>query len=144
MDKNSPTELPSEIGHVKELRVLQVTYNRLADLLTSMLKLNKLEEPYFGANELKEIPAKIGDVNKLRLLDISNYELVDLPTSIKKLCYLEKLYLRCNKLTALPTELGDLKNLTQMYVRGNTFTVDAVRYLLELEKKGRNVHRYCR
>ena len=123
---------------------MQVTYNRLAGLLTSMLKLNELEELYFGANELKEIPAKIGELKELRLLDSSNYELVHLPTSIKKLDYLEKLYLGYNKLTALPTELGDLKNLTEMYVRGNTFTVDAVRYLLELEKKGRNVHRYCR
>ena len=121
-----------------------MTYNRLAGLPTSVLKLNKLEELYLGANKIQEIPAEIGDLKELRLLDISNYELVHLPTSIKKLDYLEKLYLGYNKLTALPTELGDLKNLTEMYVRGNTFTVDAVRYLLELEKKGRNVHRYCR
>ena len=91
-----------------------------------MLKLNNLEEPYFGANNFIEIPAKIGNLKELRLLDISNYELVHLPTSMKKLDYLEKLYLGYNKLTALPTEIGDLKNLTEMYVRGNTFTVDAV------------------
>ena len=50
-----------------------------------MLKLNKLEELYFGANKLREILGEIGDLKKLRLLDISNYELVHLPTSIKKL-----------------------------------------------------------
>ena len=54
-----------------------------------MLKLNKLEELYFGANKLREILGEIGDLKKLRLLDISNYELVHLPTSIKKLGYLE-------------------------------------------------------
>ena len=109
-----------------------------------MLKLNKLEELYFGANKLREILAEIGNLKELRLLNISNYELVHLPTSMKKLDYLEKLYLGYYKLTALPTEIGDLRNLTEMYVRGNTFAVDAVRYLLELAKKGRNVHRYCR
>ena len=101
-----------------------------------MLKLNKLEELYLGANKLREIPAEIGNLKELRLLDISNNELVHLPTSMKKLDYLEKLYLGYNKLTALPTEIGDLTNLKEMYVRGNPFTVDAVRYVLKLEKKG--------
>ena len=41
---NRLTELPSEIGDLKELRRLDVRYNQLVSLPTSIQKLNQLEE----------------------------------------------------------------------------------------------------
>ena len=66
-----------------------------------------------------------------------NNQLVGLPTSIQKLNRLRRLYLDGNNLTELPAEIGDLKELTKLYVSGNPLTVDAIKFALKLEKRGK-------
>ena len=71
MDGNNLTELPAEIGDLKELMVLKVSNNQLVGLPTSIQKLNSLRELYMDGNNLTELPAEIGGLGKLRFLFVS-------------------------------------------------------------------------
>ena len=85
---NKLTELPSEIGDLKELRKLDVSNNQLVSLPTSIQKLNQLEELYLYDNRLTELPSEIVDLRKLRRLGVRGNPLssdeIHVPEMIKK------------------------------------------------------------
>ena len=70
MDGNNLTELPAEIGDLRELRELDVSYNQLIGLPTSIQRLTKLEGLDLDGNKLTELPAEIGDLIELRWLTV--------------------------------------------------------------------------
>ena len=133
---NKLTELPAEIGDLRELKTLWMSNNQLVGLPTSVQRLTKLERLVLDGNELTELPAEISDFRELRELSVSDNQLVGLPTSIQRLTKLEELYLNGNKLTELPAEIGDLRKLRKLIVSRNPVTVDAIRRALKLGKKG--------
>ena len=65
LDGNKLTELPTEIGDLRELRWLWVSNNQLVGLPTSIQRLTKLETLHLDGNKLTELPAEIGDLRKL-------------------------------------------------------------------------------
>ena len=137
---NKLTELPAEIGDLRELRGLWVRDNQLVGLPTSIQRLTKLERLDLNGNKLTELPAQIGDLRKLRELRVSNNRLVGLPTSIQRLTKLQLLELNVNKVTELPTEISDLRELELLCVRHNPLTVEAIRRALKLRRKGVRVN----
>ena len=70
LDRNELTELPAEIGDLKELWQLSVSNNHLVGLPTSIQKLNWLRELYVDRNKLTELPAEIGHLGQLRKLGV--------------------------------------------------------------------------
>ena len=66
MSGNKLTELPAEIGDLRELRRLWVNNNQLVGLPTSIQRLTKLEVLNLSGNKLTELPAEIGDLRELR------------------------------------------------------------------------------
>ena len=68
---NKLTELPSEIGDLKELRTLNVRKNQLVSLPTSIQKLQQLEDLDLSYNKLTELPSEIGDLKELRRLNVT-------------------------------------------------------------------------
>jgi len=68
LDGNNLSELPAEIGDLKELRLLSVSNNQLVCLPTSIQKLNRLQRLYLDGNNLSELPAEIGALGELRNL----------------------------------------------------------------------------
>lgn len=89
-------QLPTTIGTLTELRVLDISDNHLTELLEEIGWLRKLEEFNISNNQIKEIPAHIGWLRELRQLDVSN-----------------------NQLTTLPDEIGWLQKLERLDIRGN-------------------------
>ena len=71
LDGNNLTELPAEIGDLKELSWLSVRNNQLVDLPTSIHKLNRLEKLKLDGNNFTELPAEIGDLKELKELHVS-------------------------------------------------------------------------
>ena len=68
LEGNNLTELPAEIGDLKELWELRVSNNQLVCLPTSIQKLNRLVWLHLDGNNLTELPAEIGDLKELRKL----------------------------------------------------------------------------
>ena len=130
--------MPPEIGHLKELRFLNVGENQLVGLPTSIQNLIKLEKLYLHGNKITELLPEIGHLKELWLLNVQENNLFGLPTSMHKLKKLKMLYLANNRLTELPPRIGDLTELKVLSVVGNPLNVDAIISVLELNEEGKD------
>lgn len=113
------TELPQEIGELKELTWLSLSNNKLNKLPKEIGNLMKLERLYLSENNLFELPKEIGELVNLEELYISNNQISKLPKEIGNLTNLKKLYIDHNLLDSLPKEIGKLSNLKELSVSGN-------------------------
>jgi len=83
--------LPGEIGHLRHLRRLDLSSNKLA-----------------------ELPAEMGALQQLKDLDLSHNQLIALPAEIGQLIKLKNLELDHNHLATLPAEMGQLQQLRSL------------------------------
>ncbi|KAK1256586.1 putative disease resistance protein RGA3 [Acorus gramineus] len=94
--------LPSSIGALQNLNVLQLDGCNIKTLPESMMRLQKLEYlSLAGCGMLQELPKGLSNMRNLRNLDISD----------------------CDKLTHMPAEMGKLNSLEKL----STFIVDEER-----------------
>ena len=70
LKNNKLTELPAEIGDLRELRWLFLSKNQLVGLPTSIQRLTKLKKLDLDENKLTELPAEIGDLRALSQLSV--------------------------------------------------------------------------
>lgn len=112
-------ELPSEIGILKHIKVLDVSKNDLTSLIPEVTELKLIEKIDLSSNRFSVFPEEIIALNKLCDLDISSNHLHSLPSKIGKLKNLTKLDLSNNLLSSLPHEIGELESLTQLYISEN-------------------------
>ena len=89
------TSLPPEIGQLRQLKTLQLTF----------------------ATGLTNLPPEIGQLSQLQTLELTTTQLTRLPPEIGQLEKLERLNLSESlALTSLPLELGHLTNLQTFYL----------------------------
>ena len=81
------TELPSEIGDLPQLKILDVSHNK----------------------KLAELPREIGDLRHLETLDLSYSRPRRLPGEIGNLHNLDSLHLQYTELKVLPRQIGKLQ-----------------------------------
>ncbi|CAL1358635.1 unnamed protein product [Linum trigynum] len=72
------------IGHLKDLRVLNVAETKITKLVGDIGRLQNLQEINVVSTLLREIPASIGKLSSLKILDIGGLkiEVPELPTSL--------------------------------------------------------------
>jgi Leucine-rich repeat (LRR) protein len=71
LSSNSLTgALPSQLGQLKNLRVLNASRNLMTGVPAEIGKLSKLEELDLSNNQLTGLPNEIGNLSNLRLLDL--------------------------------------------------------------------------
>jgi len=120
---NMEGKLPSSLGQLKYLEVLELSFNKLDGSIPSELgKLNKLKVLAFNGNNLTgEIPSSIGSLSSLNQLHLSSNQLSGkIPQSVTNLEYLEILNVFDNNLSGeIPSELAYSKNLKQLLVAEN-------------------------
>ncbi len=116
------TELPEEIGQLKNLSQLYLSGNYLRELPKSLFQLRNLAMLYLNANHLAQVPEEIGQLKKLAILDLSQNQMSQLPRAIVQLKTLTILYLNNNCLSKLPTEMIHLKRLKVLDVDDNPLT----------------------
>ncbi len=108
--------LPTELGQLVHLRVLDLHFNGLSGPIPPALgDLERLEHLDLGFNQLRgDIPAELGQLARLRFLFLNYNSLTgSIPLDLGGLANLVTLNLAGNGLTGpLPAELGDLSNLT--------------------------------
>lgn len=104
---NKIRSLPTSIGDMKSLRLLDIHFNELRGLPYSIGKLTNLEILNLGSNfsDLKELPDTLSDLTNLKELDLSNNQIQALPDSFGRLVNLTKLNVDQNPLAIPPKEV---------------------------------------
>jgi len=126
------TELPSGIGGLTNLRVLELWSNPLAYISDEITLLSSLERlmldgyrqggmgPGWPFDEnaplATSLPEDIGNMTSLTHLSIANFPITHLPDSFGELGSLERLVLRNIPLESLPDSFANLYNLTALYI----------------------------
>ncbi|NVM57338.1 MAG: leucine-rich repeat domain-containing protein, partial [Desulfobacterales bacterium] len=116
---NNLMALPSEIGQLTNLRLLELGSNDLTALPPEIGQLANLQTLHLQFNRLTALPSEIGQLANLQSIVLAVNVLTALPREIGQLTNLEGLYFQRNKLTALPPEIGQLTNLQSLSLWGN-------------------------
>lgn len=83
--KSSPKQWSWICGNIaKNLKLLNVSHNRLKFLPEQLVKLHSLISLHVDNNELKMFPSGIGNLKNLRIVTASNNRISSLPGSVKK------------------------------------------------------------
>lgn len=116
------TELPNEVGRLRDLRELDVSHNALQALPSSMGNLHELQHLNLSRNKVAQLPDTISSMTSLRLLNANYNALSALPKSFGDLTALRVLRLGANALSALPPELGCLFDLRLVQLAYNSIS----------------------
>ncbi|NXG74417.1 PIDD1 protein, partial [Baryphthengus martii] len=116
---NSLSTLPSCIPHLPSLRMLLVSHNSLVALPENFGSLSKLT--FFSAmkNQLKDLPQSIGELAELQDLDLSENVLEFLPEEVGNLRNCRELDLSGNRLSSIPDSFANLKSLRRLHLHSN-------------------------
>lgn len=106
--------LPSEIGLLSELEVLDLHGEELSSLPESIGDLSSLRELRAGGNRLERLPYGLRRLHSLRSLVLTENQLTSLPEEIGDLAELEELRVGDNDLEALPEGLLALSSLREL------------------------------
>lgn len=119
---NQLISLPSSIGSLLYLRELWVNNNLLTSLPASMSNLTRLIRLQAGSNQLTQL-YDFTPHTVINILDISFNQLVLLPQTINNLSFLTILLLQNNQLTELPSSLYNIKSLQVLNLCNNPLNV---------------------
>lgn len=108
------TALPRELGYLKNLRVLNISYNAINELPDTIAFLSKLKALNCSHNKLVELPVSIGNLPKLVIIIANNNNLVSLPRELAHLTNLISLNISNNPLKYLPAEIASLGALRKL------------------------------
>ena len=122
------TELPREVGELRHLRKLVLSFdldarseNNLSFLPIEIGKLTNLIELDLSFNSLSHFPIEILKLLNLEILNLYGLGLLEIPKDIEKLIKLKKLDLSSNLLSKLPLEFEKLINLEELSLSMNEF-----------------------
>jgi len=123
LSEQNLTQLPKEIGQLKDLLRLTIWNNKLTTLPKEVWQLTNLHTLHLGANSLTTISPEIGQLKSLQSLTLrGNKSLITLPATIGQLQNLQELHLSDTNLKTLPKEMGNLKNLYRLSISINNLT----------------------
>ncbi|CEF71253.1 Leucine-rich repeat protein SHOC-2 [Strongyloides ratti] len=118
--KNKLSTLPSEIGHLTNLKILGLSENNLTSLPDTLSQLQKLETLDLRHNKFSEnIPAVIYKIPSLEKLWLRYNHIKNVSKDIKNLINVRMIDLRNNNISELPSEIGCLSSMTICLLSSN-------------------------
>lgn len=115
---NALSTLPSTVGALCKLAVLNLRANQLAALPTALADATSLVELHAGLNALRTLPEELSALQRLRVFDLGRNYLTAWPQALCGL-KLNALDLNSNELRDLPAELGLMTSLRSLRLEGN-------------------------
>lgn len=113
------TELPEEIGRLKQLKVLILYWNNLSALSEWLTQLTNLQYLDINRNNLGTLPEWLAQLTNLQHLAVGGNNLGTLPEWLTQLTNLQSLDVSWNNLETLPEWLGQLSNLQSLDISRN-------------------------
>ncbi len=99
LTRNRLTALPDKLSQLRDLEVLTAPQNQISVVDPAISQLTNLKELHLGHNKLTDLPTTIGDIGSLQCLFLENNDFVLLPGSIRNLAsHLQHLNLSNNPL----------------------------------------------
>jgi len=129
IENNPLNELPDSICDLRHLKSLYLeappifykgTLNKLPSCIGNLISLEVLD---LSSCELQELPDSIGKLDSLKVLDLYENKLLSIPNSIGELKQLEIINLENNQLKELPDSIGDLVSLKRILLKGNPLNI---------------------
>jgi hypothetical protein len=121
---NLLTSLSTPLFHLKNLRILDLSGNKLVEIDERIDQLSMLTQLILSNNILKLLPSSMGKLNKLEILALSSNQLKAIPITFGRLKSLRVLLLNENRLKDLDISLIRLPRLFKLELNGNEFTND--------------------
>ncbi|OGY28390.1 MAG: hypothetical protein A3F33_03775 [Candidatus Woykebacteria bacterium RIFCSPHIGHO2_12_FULL_43_10] len=118
LNSNGLQETPKEIFGFRNLRILDLSNNKIQTISAAETKLPFLKEVYLSHNELTEIPLDFLKNTSVSVLDLSSNKINNLPIQVSELASLRKLNLSDNQIPYLPDQVGKL-DLEELNLRFN-------------------------
>ena len=140
LDNKKLRILPSEIGQLKQLQVLELNQNQLTDItalgqlqqlqglglshnqitdISVLGQLKQLDSLYLNHNQLTDI-STLGQCQQLQVLDLSYNQLTDI-SALYQCQQLIYLFVNQNQLTTIPIKILDSKTLLQIVIDKNVY-----------------------
>lgn len=134
--------IPTEIGDLDSLSILNLSYNEICSMPSDISKLLTLDTLSLGGcpvcsipsemgqlrdlkllslsySEIKTLPDELGELYKLKYLYANNSLIENIPETIGGLTSIEIIYLEINEITNLPASIGNCLNLKELYLNSN-------------------------
>lgn len=121
-EENIPTVIPSTLGFLRALIILNLKDNNIEAVPNSIGNLESLLYLNLSRNHIKILPDNICNLKNLKELIIYGNLLVKLPDSFGELSSLIKCTLNGNKLKRLPDDLGGLSLLESLNLSSNNLS----------------------
>ena len=111
LENKGLTELPEEIGKLKNLTELYLAFNQISKIPNAIAKLKNLSVLYLDHNQISEIPSAITELTNLTVLYLNNNKISKIPNAISELKNLKILNLSDNLIREIPETIIQLENL---------------------------------
>jgi hypothetical protein len=125
LEQKKVLDIPSEIGLLTNLKILDLSRNRLRSLPPELGFCTQLVILGLAQVQVDSVPSSIWSMTKLEKLDLSQNSLkaTTIPTKIGTLTSLRELFISRSHLRGkIPSELGNLTMLKNLELYGNVLT----------------------
>jgi Leucine-rich repeat (LRR) protein len=113
------TELPEEIGKLKNLKILELSDNQIGEIPDVIAELKNLTRLNLSNNKISIIPDAIAELKNLIELDLGGNQISVIPDVIAELKNLTTLYLWNNQISEIPDAIIELENLAELGLDSN-------------------------
>ncbi|MEL0659036.1 COR domain-containing protein [Psychromonas arctica] len=122
LNQNDIKKIPAEIKHLKNLKELRISANKLTSVPPCICELISLQKLWLSGNQIAKLPRELSKLSRLELLGLGSNKLQELPDEIGQLVSLKKIWVSGNNITKLPLTICNLPLLKKLDVSSNIIT----------------------